>query len=411
MEIKKLKYYLISIVLMVFLHYFVSSPLFVGKTMEHKKLESVSYTPYGKYQNPNNFFECDSVCLKRMDSDLELLSKNFTSIRTYSTTGYDAIFPLLRKHNMKIYLGAWINNNPVDSLKEIEGIKRLAKGNEDIIQAVILGNESFLRGEMEVDTMKNYINMVRKEFPTIKITVAEVWEHWIRNSELANHVDFLMVHILPYWENHAADASSIIHIDKKIKEVKEELTLLGITKEIRIGESGYPSLGEVRDGIAVPSPVNQANFIRLFIDYVEKNDVKYNIIEAFDQPWKKGNEGIVGAFWGTYDSNRMSKGILEGVVPAPLQNHFIFVSLLFFSLVVYTLKLIKKENRNTLYFSAIFSFLVSFNFSGLLLEYDLEHYYVISSYQVFLFLGIVFVYYLFLLHNNSNQSIFLKYFG
>jgi exo-beta-1,3-glucanase (GH17 family) len=33
------------------------------------------------------------------------------------------------------------------------------------------------------------------------VTYADVWEFWLRNPQLADEVDFITVHLLPYWED------------------------------------------------------------------------------------------------------------------------------------------------------------------------------------------------------------------
>ncbi|MBP8172071.1 MAG: beta (1-6) glucans synthase, partial [Pseudomonas sp.] len=63
-----------------------------------------------------------------------------------------------------------------------------------------------------------------------------------------------------------------------------------------------------------PSRVNEAKFIRGFVSMAEQNGWRYNLIEAFDQPWKRVSEGAVGGFWGLYDADRQDKGVLAGPV-------------------------------------------------------------------------------------------------
>jgi exo-beta-1,3-glucanase (GH17 family) len=47
----------------------------------------------------------------------------------------------------------------------------------------------------------------------------------------------------------------------------------------------------------VPSRVNEAKFMRGFVAMAEANGWHYNLIEAFDQPWKRASEGAVGGYW------------------------------------------------------------------------------------------------------------------
>lgn len=417
-DLKNYKYvylYLFCIMLLYFLYHLSSIPINIGKNIENQKLQSVSYTPYGKYQNPNNFEKCDQECKIRMDNDLKILSKNFSLIRTYSIVGYENIMPLLEKYNMKIYLGAWINSNEKDSLNEINGLIKLAKGNEYLIEGIILGNEAFLRNEIDIPTMKSYIKIIKDNLPNVKITMADTWNNWIDNIELANDVDYLMVHILPYWESQSA-SEAIEHLNNKFNKVKEELNNNNIyNKEIRIGESGYPSQGEIKDN-ASPSPLNQALYLRSFINFSNKNNINYNIIEAFDQPWKKSNEGMVGAYWGIYDSDRNSKGILEGNVEVlPLYNHYFYVSFILFSIMFYIFKfkLIQLHNNKNLlffnfnrnenyYFLTFFSFYIVLYFNNYVLLSNIDLYFDLKYFNVTIFLTFLSIFIFFHTFNLKN---------
>jgi glucan 1,3-beta-glucosidase len=77
-------------------------------------------------------------------------------------------------------------------------------------------------------------------------------------------------------------------------------------KDVLIGETGWPSAGRPRGAIE-PGRVNQARYLRGFTTLAERRGIDYNLIEAFDQPWKRAPEGTVGGYWGLYDSQRREK--------------------------------------------------------------------------------------------------------
>jgi cellulose synthase/poly-beta-1,6-N-acetylglucosamine synthase-like glycosyltransferase len=64
---------------------------------------------------------------------------------------------------------------------------------------------------------------------------------------------------------------------------------------------------------AVPGRIEQATVLRDFVSRAEAYGIDYNIIEAFDQPWKT-NEGGVGMYWGMFDASRHAKFAWSGVV-------------------------------------------------------------------------------------------------
>ena len=71
-------------------------------------------------------------------------------------------------------------------------------------------------------------------------------------------------------------------------------------KEMMIGEFGWPSAGRMREG-ALPSPANQARVIQDVLALAKRENFRVNVIEAFDQPWKRALEGTVGGHWGLLD--------------------------------------------------------------------------------------------------------------
>jgi glucan 1,3-beta-glucosidase len=72
--------------------------------------------------------------------------------------------------------------------------------------------------------------------------------------------------------------------------------------EILIGEVGWPSAGRMREG-ALPSRSNQAHVLEEVMARARAKNYRVNLIEAFDQPWKRYLEGTVGGYWGLFGSD------------------------------------------------------------------------------------------------------------
>ena len=271
------------------------------------KLQCASYTPFDKDQSP--FDQPFRLRPVRMDADLALLAERFQCIRTYSMTGLEAIPALARKHGLKVMLGAWVNANPVDTDKEVDLLIAAANTNPDVVSAVIVGNEALLRKEVTGERLAGLINKVKSQVK-VPVTYADVWEFWLQHPQVAPAVDFLTIHLLPYWED---DPRGIDDALAHVADVRRVFGTRFAPKDILIGETGWPSEGRQRE-TAVPSRANEARFIRGFVAMAEANGWQYNLIEAFDQPWKRASEGAVGGYWGLYDADRQDKGVLEGPV-------------------------------------------------------------------------------------------------
>jgi exo-beta-1,3-glucanase (GH17 family) len=278
------------------------------------RLSCVSYAPFHD-ESHSPFDKSLYIDAARIDADLALLAQRFDCVRIYSVSqGLHETARLAQKHGLKVLLGIWIGRNAADNERELaRGIDTVRKY-PGAIRAVVVGNEVLLRGEQPPAALRRYIERVREALPEVPLTYADVWEFWLRNAELANAVSFVTVHILPYWEDRPVPVENAVgHVSHIYHHVKEVLK----GKEVMIGETGWPSYGRQRQG-AAPSLVNQARFIREFEVRAELEKIPYNVIEAFDQHWKRKQEGAVGGYWGLYDRFSQPKFPFKGrVAEAP----------------------------------------------------------------------------------------------
>ena len=299
---------LLALVALGGLWYAIGQPVTLADaaTPTHK-LQCVSYSPFGKDQSP--FDQPFVLRNEQMDSDLALLASRFKCVRTYSMTGLEAMPELARKHGLKLMLGAWVSSNPRDTEIEIQALIQAANANPDVVDALIVGNEALLRKEVTGDQLVKLIAQVKAQVKQ-PVTYADVWEFWLQHPQVAPAVDFLTIHLLPYWED---DPAGIDQALAHVGEIRQSFGNRFAPKDILIGETGWPSEGRQRE-TALPSRVNEAKFIRGFVHMAEQNGWRYNLIEAFDQPWKRSSEGAVGGYWGLFDADRQEKGVLAGPV-------------------------------------------------------------------------------------------------
>lgn len=261
------------------------------------KVQCVSYAPYyGKDQTP---FKIGTVIPKsQIDTDLKRISKQSNCVRIYSVgQGLDYVPIAAQKLGMQVLVGAWIGWTDADNDKEIKLATTLANQYPETVKALIIGNEVLLRGEQTEEAMLAYIAKA-KQLTKTPVTYADVWEFWLKHSRLEQSVDFVTIHLLPYWENNPQSVEqSIAHANAVMAKLSS-----AFKKPILIGETGWPSIGRQR-GLSTPSQLNQARYIRTFLREAHQKQWNYNLIEAFDQPWKRELEGTVGGFWGIYDTS------------------------------------------------------------------------------------------------------------
>lgn len=270
------------------------------------KIACVSYTPFRGNQTP--FDQSLVIPPAQIEEDLAQLKTETDCVRTYAVNqGLDQVVPIAGRLGLKVLMGVWIGNNAADNEAEIARAIKLAKAHRQVLKGVIVGNEVLLRREQTADTVIDMLRRVRAE-TGVPVTYADVWEFWLRYPQVADAVDFITIHILPYWEDDPIPADQgVAHIAGILQQIEQAFP----GKTIFVGETGYPSAGRQREQ-AVPGLIEQARFIREFLTFAHIRQLDYNVIEAFDQPWKRQLEGTAGGYWGVFGENRLPKFPLQG---------------------------------------------------------------------------------------------------
>src|SRR5713226_7629437 len=176
------------------------------------KLYCVSYAPFRGDQSP--FGPDRPIDPQQIDADLAQLKHLTDCVRTYSIDhGLDQIPEIARRHGMKVLQGLWLSSQPEPSRKQVETTIALARRFPDVITGIVVGNEVLLRGEMSAPDLARTIREVKAQV-AMPVTYADVWEFWLRNRDLAAAVDFVTIHILPYWEDFPIPARAAAqHVD------------------------------------------------------------------------------------------------------------------------------------------------------------------------------------------------------
>jgi cellulose synthase/poly-beta-1,6-N-acetylglucosamine synthase-like glycosyltransferase/exo-beta-1,3-glucanase (GH17 family) len=288
-------------------------------------LASVSYSPYARSQHPDYG---DRPTPEQIRADLKILSPYTQAIRTYSSTGGGELIPAIAaEFGLKVTLGIWIDKNEARNEREIQAALALARRYSNI-NAIVVGNEVMLRADKPVDELISIIRRVKRQSP-VPVTTGETFDVWLGKTDpnkpvepeeaakkaeaavkLASAVDFIAAHILPYWGGTP--------VEKAVEETivtYNDLRKKHPGKRIVIAEFGWPS-GGYNMHAADPGRIEQATVLRDFVSRAEAYGIDYNVIEAFDQPWKT-NEGGVGMYWGVFDASRHAKFTWAGLVSDP----------------------------------------------------------------------------------------------
>lgn len=273
-----------------------------------EEISGFAFSPFQKGQNAiYNVMPSE----EEIREDVELLSSSTRALRTYSSLRSLAAVPdIARDYGMDVVIGIWLGMDTIINEDEIQAGIALANASTNVT-SVMVGNETILRGEFSATDLGVLMDRVRREV-NVPVSTAEPWHVWLRYPELAEHVDYITVHMLPYWEGIDVDIAVDYIVDKM-----EQLEAAFPDKQILIGEVGWPSDGRTREA-AVASEANEALFLRRFLHRADELNYDYFLMEAFDQPWKAENEGGVGAYWGVYDVERNPKfSFAEPIVRVP----------------------------------------------------------------------------------------------
>jgi exo-beta-1,3-glucanase (GH17 family)/cellulose synthase/poly-beta-1,6-N-acetylglucosamine synthase-like glycosyltransferase len=277
------------------------------------RISGAAWSPYPIDGGPDRRMASDA----ELRADMERMAQHMRSIRTYTTlNGIDRLPAIAEGLPLTFMLGAWVDNRLARSREEIERLIAAANRYPSVTQ-LLVGNEALLFNRVTPAELTAYVRDVRARVHQ-PVSVAEPAAVWLREDPvtgvpdpairaLANSVDFLAVHILPYWEDpHADDLAQAIDDIRRVQERFPD-------RPIVITEIGHPSDGRTRIA-SEPSVINQARFLRGFFNYAARENLPYYIMEAIDQPWKTTIEGSVGPYWGMMDAHRELKFPLVGPV-------------------------------------------------------------------------------------------------
>ena len=268
------------------------------------KIGGFAFAPYQRYQSPlRGIFPT----AEELDNDIKQLSRYTDRLRTYTALENPEVPALAKKYKMKVVAGAYLNHFDQHNDDEIAALIESTRTNDNI-ESVMVGNETLLRNDMGVGSLIHYIDRVRAQVK-VPVSTAEPYWVWMKYPQLAKHVDYITIHLLPYWEGYSRKDA----VGRQVLMRYYELQSAFPDKHIVVGEVGWPSSGDRLKG-ATASIADQALFVRQWLNVAAQRHIDYFLMESFDQPYKEEFEGRVGAYWGMFGADREAKFALTGTV-------------------------------------------------------------------------------------------------
>jgi exo-beta-1,3-glucanase (GH17 family)/cellulose synthase/poly-beta-1,6-N-acetylglucosamine synthase-like glycosyltransferase len=306
-------------------------------------IQGFAFSPFRANEDPTHFQMPTDA---EIDSDLQLLQGKVNAVRTYSVADTLADVPALaEKHGLNVALGAWLDGHRDNNEQQLQTAIQLANSHVNVVR-VLVGNEVLFRGDLPIEELEKNLDRARAAIGQ-PVGTAETWDTWLAYPELAQHVDFIGVHLLPYWEGVPVD-EAVAYSLTQYKRLQKAFP----HKQIVVAEIGWPSRGRTRES-AVASDANEALFLRRFLNVAEKQGIVYYVMEAFDQPWKAYQEGAVGSYWGVYDVNRRPKFAFTAAIVRVPEWHIlaavsVAVSLLVLGLLYLNSRTLRNRGRSFL---------------------------------------------------------------
>jgi exo-beta-1,3-glucanase (GH17 family) len=218
------------------------------------RIACVSYAPYRR-PGETPYDPATFISPERIAADMRALSQRFDCVRTYSQgQGLAAVPAIARRYGMQVLMGIWLDRDPAANAREVAMGIATARADPDVLRGVIVGNEVLLRGELAPQVLAGYARQVRAAIPAaVPVSYADVWETWLRFPQMAGAVDYLTIHILPYWEDEPVPPE---HAVRHVAQVYAQMQRAFPDKPVMFGETGWPSAG--RPPRAAPrTPGNQ----------------------------------------------------------------------------------------------------------------------------------------------------------
>jgi exo-beta-1,3-glucanase (GH17 family) len=258
-------------------------------------VHGLSFSPYLEGQEPGSI-----VSEAQIRARLGIVQPYTSWIRTFSCTDGHEHTPLLAHElGMKTLVGAWLGTDPEVNEREIAGAIEVARGGHADLLAI--GNEVLLREDLPEEALLGFIDRVKAAVPGVPVGYVDAYYLFEKHPRVTSACDVLLTNCYPFWEGCPLD-QAIAYMQSMYRRT----LAVAAGKRVVISETGWPHTGSPFHA-SVPS-IEGA--MRYFIDtcrWGREEGLEIFYFSAFDEAWKVGAEGDVGAYWGLWDKDGLPK--------------------------------------------------------------------------------------------------------
>ncbi len=258
-------------------------------------LHGLCFSPYMEGQQPG-----DQLTEEQVRRRIEVIKPYTNWIRSFSTTEGNELIPAIAKeHGMKTLVGAWLGDDPEINEQEVANLIEMS--NSGVVDVAAVGNEVLYRGDLEEKALLDFIRWASDSIHDVPVGYVDAYYEFSKRPAITEACDIILANCYPFWEGCSQEYSLLY-----MKEMYNSAKRAGNGKRIIITETGWPDKGTSLEG-AHPS---EENAIKYFINaqkWSKEEDIEIFYFSSFDESWKVGAEGDVGAYWGIWDKDEQLK--------------------------------------------------------------------------------------------------------
>lgn len=267
----------------------------LSKTALKDGMHGLCFSPYEEGQKPGN-----PISESQIRRRLELIAPYTKWIRTFSCTeGNERIPELAKSYGLKTLVGAWLGDDKKVNTEELKGLISLSKSGYVDIAAV--GNEVMYRGDLSEEELLSHLQEFKAAVPDVETGYVDAYYEFTNRPKITEACDVILANCYPFWEACHVDYSLIY-----MKQMYLQALHASKGKKVIITETGWPSEGSDL-GASHPSYDNALKYFINAQTWSANDGIEMFYFSSFDESWKVGSEGDVGAFWGLWDKNEKLK--------------------------------------------------------------------------------------------------------
>lgn len=258
-------------------------------------VHGLCFSPYLEGQKPG-----DQISAAQIRERLRIIKPVTGWVRSFSCTdGHEQTPRIAHELGFKTLVGAWLGTDAAINERELQGAIEVARaGHADI---VAVGNEVLLREDMSEDELLACIQRVKDALPGVPVGYVDAYFLFEKHPRITAACDVVLTNCYPFWEGCPRE-QALAYMQTMVARTRAAAP----GKRVVISETGWPDQGSAFHG-ALPS---REGAMQYFVDtcrWADDDGIEVFWFAAFDEAWKVGAEGDVGAFWGLWDKDGLPK--------------------------------------------------------------------------------------------------------